>query len=362
MSVTKYYYGGGNTSIGYFSLFNQLVKSLKHVYLLKGGPGTGKSSFIKQIGSVLEGRGFAIDYLSNPTDKDCLDGLIVPALKLGMFAASAPQNIEPIYPGIIGKVIDLMEFSDLEKLQNYSNEIIRYTDEINDQYETAYEKFAKGVSIHKDKEEIYLSSMDFNMANKVTEQLIQTIFSNETEKPVEQVVRNLFFGASTSEGVLNYIENITQDINKRYIIKGRSGSGKSTVMRKIGHHAQKLGYSVDYFPCGLDPHSLDMVVIQPLNVTILDGTAPHVIDPSRDNDEVVDMFELCMNPQVEKDNADKLNDLDKIYKGIMKEGLWHLQLAKRLNDVLEEFYQKSMDFEQVDRKREEVLQEILALV
>ncbi|MGO4886486.1 PRK06851 family protein [Anaerobacillus sp. MEB173] len=361
MNQTKYYYAGGNTSIGYYSLFNEIVKDLSHVYILKGGPGTGKSTFIKKIGEVLADKGYSLEYFSNPTDPKSYDGVIIPKLNIGVFSGSAPQNLEPAYPGVIGKVIDLQQYCNGEKLNIHHDEIIKYTNEMQEQVELAYKKFADGVSVHNKKEEIYLSSMDFKKADAVTEKLIKTIFESGFSKGEQQKSRYLFFGAATPEGALNYIENITSDVAKRYIIKGRSGSGKSTVMRKIGAEAQRLGYSVDYFQCGLDPTSLDMVIIQPLNVAVLDGTAPHVIDPSRETDEVVDMFELCMNPQVEVDYANKLEELTKTYKGIMKEGTWHLQVANRLLHVLEEYYRKAMDFEQVDKKREEIVKEILSL-
>ena len=40
-----------------------------------------------------------------------------------------------------------------------------------------------------------------------------------------------------------------------------------------------MGYDVEFMHCSSDNNSLDGVVIPAINVALLDGTAPHVVDP-----------------------------------------------------------------------------------
>lgn len=42
--------------------------------------------------------------------------------------------------------------------------------------------------------------------------------------------------------------------------------------------------------------SLDMVLLRELDIVIFDSTAPHEYFPDRDNDEVVDMYEITVTP------------------------------------------------------------------
>lgn len=116
---------------------------------------------------------------------------------------------------------------------------------------------------------------------------------------------------------------------------------------------------MEYYPCAFDPNSIDMVIIPSLSVAVVDGTAPHVVDPYRLNDIVVDMFKLCMDTTVEETHEEALKELNTSYQNKMTLATNFLSEAKRLHDRLEEFYKQSMDFEKVDKKREEVLQEIL---
>lgn len=42
------YYAGGNTARGFHSLFESNLQHLDRLFILKGGPGTGKSSIMKK--------------------------------------------------------------------------------------------------------------------------------------------------------------------------------------------------------------------------------------------------------------------------------------------------------------------------
>lgn len=55
-------------------------------------------------------------------------------------------------------------------------------------------------------------------------------------------------------------------------MKGNSGSGKSTVLRKIAREAQDRGFEVEVYHCGFDPTSLDMVTLPELEVAMSDAT------------------------------------------------------------------------------------------
>lgn len=65
-----------------------------------------------------------------------------------------------------------------------------------------------------------------------------------------------------------------------YIIKGGPGTGKSGVMKKFLKRATELKKQVVLCPCSSDPKSLDAVILPDDKIIILDGTAPHVVEPT----------------------------------------------------------------------------------
>ncbi len=82
--------------------------------------------------------------------------------------------------------------------------------------------------------------MDFAKANNLSSQLIETMFSHIQLNKESRVVHR-FLGAATPEGPKDFIQNLTGDVQKRYFIKGRPGSGKSTMLKKIAAAAQESG-------------------------------------------------------------------------------------------------------------------------
>lgn len=64
-----------------------------------------------------------------------------------------------------------------------------------------------------------------------------------------------------------------------YIIKGSSGNGKSTLLKKVAAEAEKKGFAVDYIHCSADPDSLDGIACPEKGFTIVDGTPPHTLEP-----------------------------------------------------------------------------------
>ncbi|MBQ3231277.1 MAG: hypothetical protein IJB49_09720 [Clostridia bacterium] len=88
-----------------------------------------------------------------------------------------------------------------------------------------------------------------------------------------------FFAAANSRnGFVSTFETTFSNVSRLYILKGSSGCGKSTFMRRVASEAQKLGMETDLICCSSDPDSLDGVIVRELGVAVADGTAPHTMD------------------------------------------------------------------------------------
>lgn len=92
---------------------------------------------------------------------------------------------------------------------------------------------------------------------------------------------HFFLGANSPTGFYSLYDSFTDPVEDRLlIIKSGPGSGKSTFMRIIADSARKAGMSVEYIHCSGDPDSLDGIRIPEKHIAYVDGTSPHVIEPS----------------------------------------------------------------------------------
>ena len=107
--------------------------------------------------------------------------------------------------------------------------------------------------------------------------------------------RHMFPGNNTSAGFYSYYQYVLpqKEANHIFCLKGGPGVGKSTFMTRIGKRMQDMGFMAEYLHCSSDPESLDGVLFPQLRVALLDGTAPHVIDPVNPGavDEIINLGE-----------------------------------------------------------------------
>jgi hypothetical protein len=98
---------------------------------------------------------------------------------------------------------------------------------------------------------------------------------------------HFFLGANTPNGFYSlYDQLMPKDSDDSILIlKGSPGCGKSSLMRYV---ADTLSEPTEYIHCSGDPDSLDAVRFPHLNAIIVDGTAPHVIEPRYPG--VLDMY------------------------------------------------------------------------
>ena len=123
---------------------------------------------------------------------------------------------------------------------------------------------------------------------------------------------NYFAAANSANGFVSWFCDIfdPRTLDRTYIIKGGSGTGKSTLMKRAATRAITSGGECEYYYCSSDPTSLDGVIItlsDGRRLAMLDGTAPHTHDPKFPGaaEEIVNLGEFW--------DADKLKaDRDRI--------------------------------------------------
>jgi energy-coupling factor transporter ATP-binding protein EcfA2 len=148
---------------------------------------------------------------------------------------------------------------------------------------------------------------------------------------------------------MDYIENLTSGISKRYLLKGRPGTGKSTLLRKLAAASAARGLNTEVYSCAFDSNSLDMIIWPELDKCLFDSTAPHLYEPSRPNDEVIDMYGQCVTPGTDEKYNSDLEDISARYKDAVQNGTAHLLEAKKQLDALMRIYTGAADQDEIQR-------------
>ena len=90
-----------------------------------------------------------------------------------------------------------------------------------------------------------------------------------------------FLGANSPGGFYSLYHELlpTEQAKAIYILKGGAGCGKSSLMRRVARHAEAVGLDTVSILCSGDPDSLDALILPQRGIAIVDGTAPHIVEP-----------------------------------------------------------------------------------
>ncbi|WMJ24405.1 hypothetical protein RBG61_06995 [Paludicola sp. MB14-C6] len=93
---------------------------------------------------------------------------------------------------------------------------------------------------------------------------------------------DFYMGANSAKGFYTYYNELEhpKDGWRSYLIKGGAGTGKSSLMKRIGEECGKNESLIEHLHCSSDPNSLDGIVLHDKKASIVDATPPHVIEPT----------------------------------------------------------------------------------
>ena len=98
MAQVTNFFVGANSGAGFQNLFSQVTDETAayDVMVLKGGPGVGKNTFMREIGKTMERAGTPVEYLWCSGDPDSLDGVVLPALRCAVVDGTSPHDTAPL--------------------------------------------------------------------------------------------------------------------------------------------------------------------------------------------------------------------------------------------------------------------------
>lgn len=331
------FYVRGHTARGPWNLLESSLMGLNLLYVTQRAPGAVQSAVMQAVADEALAAGCDTWLLHRPENSQWLDGVIIPARKVGIIHDDAlPPSLRPLPTSIHSIPLDLSSlWPDSSSGPDAQEADAAWKEKsIEESLGSAYNCFARALAVHDEWEAIYIGAMNFESANLLAQNYIQRIYG-DASLPKEGRQDDRFLGAATPSGAADFIPQLTAGL-KRYFIKGRAGSGKSTMLKRLAAEGLRRGFDAEVYHCGFDPNSIDMVILRELGVAVFDSTSPHEYFPERDTDELIDMYATCITPGTDEANADALAVVQSRYAACMKEAIGHLAEAQRLRDSIEQ--------------------------
>ena len=97
------YFLGANSYKGFVSKYDDLVNqpAIRRLYIIKGGAGCGKSTFMKTIAAAANEAGLDVERILCSGDPDSLDGIYIPQIGIAYVDGTAPQAAVTIFKKVL---------------------------------------------------------------------------------------------------------------------------------------------------------------------------------------------------------------------------------------------------------------------
>lgn len=363
----KMVFPGGNTCMGFYSFYNYMVgKDARRIFILKGGPGTGKSTFMKRIGSDLLERGIDLEYHWCSSDRESLDGVAIPEYKVAILDGTAPHVVDPSCPGAVDEVVNLGDYWDRDKLIPHKEEILLLQSRVAHCFATTYSSLGMAKLARDEEKSCRDKALDYQKFHCLTGELFCQIFGKETSwgngMPKE---RHLFASALTPQGIVHYLPTLLDEITFLYLIEGDPGSGKEIILQELAEFAYRSGLTVDVYHCAFDPAQIDLLILPERKIAVLNLFTELAFDPvSVPNLKYCERIDCsaCLDLDTLKIYDRELRETEELFNGCLERGLHYLKGARTAYQELEGYYKDAMDFEAVDERRQNVLASILEYI
>jgi len=327
-----------NSANGFSSYFDEL-NDFENVYVIKGGPGTGKSSFMKRVAANSVAEKHFTEYVYCSSDPDSLDAVCIGDIPLAVCDGTKPHIFEPKNPGACGGIVNLGEFWNENELKPNKDDIKKLGKLISECYEKAYLFLSAAGNMYTDIRKTALKFADENKAEKVANRFIERHFADK--QPKKAKTRHRFLTGITPKGIVSFTDSLYSLCEKVYIIDDKCFIS-DLILEKILKCVAESGYDSYAFYSPLMSSHLRHIAVPEVGIAV----ASSDFFTHFDDKPIIKMSKMII---------DGINSESKPYKdsfNIMKKSLESadecLKEAKRLHDGLEAIYMQSMDFSAVN--------------
>lgn len=346
---------GCNTAHG-FHTFYDFFPDLNNarIFIVKGGPGTGKSTFIKTVAEAMLENGYSIELQFCSLDPGSLDAVVIPEIKGVVVAATGHHVFDPANPGVVDEIINLGQFWNEEGIRIHAKEILAINNESHRLFHKVYRYLGAAALIQDNIEDDYAIFLNMGKLNQATEKLTRSLLEGMEISDCVGKERHLFVSSITSEGHISHTETIANGDTRIIALRGGGVKTRSEILSRIAEEGKRRGHLVHYYHYPLNHHFIEQVMIPQSNTLI---SANSDLLAYNGNVEIFDL-----NGFLDSRFHELSSDVDSVHQKfvrILDDAVQSLSLTRETHSQLEQYYISNMNFQAVDQCSDETIDKLL---
>lgn len=315
-----HYFLGANSRRGFYSLYDSFPPGAgSFLHIIKGGPGNGKSGFMRRLATAAEEKGLDVEYVLCSGDPDSLDGIYIPALHQAWCDGTAPHVTEPAAFAVDSDYVNLGSFCRLP-ISSPDGERIRHLNRTyKGLYRQAYALLSAAASVQDAAADGSTPSWLAGHIGSILDQKLCQV----PARPVPTIRR--FFSAVSCRGILYLKEDVLKLCKLIYAFDSHAPAALSLVVQEAKARGASLILSLD----PLDPARLSAVLLPDCGLAF--------VGPDW---ELPGQQLIALGAASEQDIPQ--------FAPLMEQAIDRLRQAKALHDEMEAVYRPYMDFSALD--------------
>lgn len=330
---------GANSKSGFCSKYHALIdlKDAARVFILKGSPGCGKSTFMRTVSQTLHLDTCNIYCSSDP---DSLDAVIFPALGVALVDGTAPHVVEPTYPLAVEEYINLGAFVNQGEVAKRRAEIIETTDRYKRQFGRVYRLTACAGLLSEDLQQIALQGIDRARLLKKAKGIIARELRN-TGHPGK--LHERFLSAISPKGYVTLFDTIFALADRVFALEDSYGVGHD-LLAVLCDSALALGHTVYACYSPLCPERLEHLILPEARLAFVTASKRNLDQLQPDKRMHLD---ATLDQTYLRANRGKLRFAKSLSSELIQAACEELANGKRIHDELESLYHPCIDFEKI---------------
>ncbi len=348
-NIFNCYFGAANGFSGFRSYFSEIfsTKDFARIYVLKGGPGTGKSSLMKTVASYFENKEFLTDRIYCSSDPNSLDGVIIyrDGKKIAILDGTAPHETDAKIPGAADEIINLGNMWDRNQLIKKRNSIEDLNEKKRLSYQKAYKYLYHAGAFFYDKHSILNRSFNHVLAIKEIGHLLSFDEINHSRTIYKRLI------SSFSKYGYKAYPTDNSSFSDCLSVAGAFGS-EYVFMNCLKDELLRKNCNFYIFPSPYSDELTEAIYIPDKNTFI---KINNDCEKKIDTNEFFDKITLDSYSEI-------LSDFDKRYNELLLYSRKEFEKASDYHFTLEAIYTPAMNFEILNETTEKLIDDILYII
>jgi len=352
------YFLGANSPTGFYSLYDHLLppEEARAIYILKGGPGCGKSTLMRKVAALAEENGLETEHILCSGDPDSLDGVVIPALGAALVDGTAPHVVEPKYPGAVERYVNMGDCYDKAALYPLRQEIMDCMRGYKSCYQRAYRCLGAASEIFEDQRSALVTeALSAKLAKRARGILLRELPRRRAAQPGR--VEQRFLGAVTHQGTLCLFETALAQCGRIYELADNCGLAHEMLIYLLAE-ITAAGWDVVACPDPMAPDRLAHLLVPQLDLAFLSSTKAC---PYKGTAYRRIRLDAAADGETLRRDRPRLRFAKKVSAALVDEAVSSLAQAKAMHDDLEAIYNPHVDFHLADAMAQDIWEELSAL-